>query len=72
MALLTDRTRLKAGLLQRYGTQLRQQGDRFTIQPVEDPDGLAERRAALCLLPLDLYLMMAEESSGLRDHGLFD
>ena len=69
---LTDRVRLKAGLPQRYGTQLELDDDRFVVQPVEEPEGLAERRAALCLLPLDLYLMASEEAYGLQDHGLLD
>jgi hypothetical protein len=73
VALLTDRARLHAGLPQRYGTQGELRGDHYAVrEPLEDPAGLDARRASLCLLPIDLYLMGMEEVYGLRDHGLFD
>jgi hypothetical protein len=71
VALLMDRVRAAAGLRQRYGMQPQLRDGRFVLgDDVEDPEGLAARRAEMCLLPMDLYLMMMEEMYGLRDHGL--
>lgn len=70
VALLTDRVRQRAGLRQRYGMQPELRDGRYVLGDVEDPEGLAARRAALCVLPVDLYLMLMEEMYGLRDHGM--
>ncbi len=72
VALLTDRARGHAGLPQLYGTQIELVGGRYAPVPIADPDGVDDRRAALCVMPLDLYLLLAEEGFGVRDHGLFD
>ena len=71
VAMLTDRVRAAAGLRQRYGMQPQLRDGRYVLgDDVEDPQGLAARRAEMCLLPMELYLMMMEEMYGLRDHGL--
>jgi hypothetical protein len=71
VAMLTDRVRAAAGLRQRYGMQPELRDGRYVLgDDVEDPEGIAARRAAKCVLPLDLYLMMMEELYGLRDHGM--
>lgn len=70
VALLTDRVRQAAGLRQRYGMQPVLRDGRYVMGDVEDPAGLAARRAELCVLPADVYLMVMEEMYGLRDHGI--
>ncbi|HEV3048969.1 MAG TPA: DUF6624 domain-containing protein [Longimicrobium sp.] len=71
VAMLADRVRAAAGLPQRYGMQPQLRDGRYVVgDDVEDPEGLAARRAEMCLLPMDLYLMAMEEMYGLRDHGL--
>jgi len=53
-AYLEDRVRVNAGRPQRFGTQstVTATGTR-RLHPVEDPDGLPDRRAAAGLAPLD-------------------
>ena len=53
LAMLTDRVLVRKGLPQRYGTQYRidpETGEKV-YEPIEDPEGLAERRAAIGLPP---------------------
>ncbi|HEX8393382.1 MAG TPA: DUF6624 domain-containing protein [Longimicrobium sp.] len=70
VAMLTDRVREAAGLRQRYGMQPVLRDGRYVMGDVEDPQGIAARRAELCVLPADVYLMVMEEMYGLRDHGI--
>ena len=52
-AYMEDRVRVNSGQGQRFGTQSTVTADgRRELFPVEDPDGLAERRAAVGLPPL--------------------
>ena len=53
LAMLTDRVLVRQGLPQRYGTQYRidpETGEEV-YEPIEDPEKLAERRAAIGLPP---------------------
>lgn len=53
-ALLEDRIRTLEGRLQRYGTQFDwDESGELSPLPVEDPDGIDERRRAIGLGPLD-------------------
>ena len=55
LAMLTDRILVRNDLPQRYGSQYRndpETGERVYL-PMEDPDGLDARRAAIGLPPLD-------------------
>lgn len=54
VALLTDRVRLAAGLPQRYGTQMDVVDGEAVLRPTE-PGDLDARRAAMCMVPLDVY-----------------
>jgi hypothetical protein len=58
LALLEDRVALREGRKQRYGTQLkwddRTQG--LALAPLEDPDHVDQRRQAMGLSPLGVYL----------------
>ncbi|WP_407547551.1 hypothetical protein QOM21_00870 [Streptomyces sp. Pv4-95] len=49
LAYLTDRVLVAAGKRQIYGTQYADDGNGLRPQPVHDPDGLDERRAAMGL-----------------------
>ncbi|MGV9703092.1 DUF6624 domain-containing protein [Streptomyces sp. NPDC003483] len=57
LAYLTDRVLVAAGEPQVYGTQYTDDGDgsNLRLQPIADPDGLDERRAALGLEPSTEY-----------------
>jgi hypothetical protein len=56
-ALLEDRMRVNSGLPQRYGTQIVAVRDGVPVPwPIEDPDQLDERRAAVGLEPWQLYV----------------
>jgi hypothetical protein len=56
LALLTDRVLRAQGKPQRYGTQFDgDPGEPPVMQPVEDPDGLDARRAAMHLMPITTY-----------------
>ena len=55
-ALLVDRTRILAGELQVYGSQFRvDDANVLRPCPVEDPDGLEARRAAMELPTMKVY-----------------
>lgn len=49
LAYLEDRVRMLRGELQLYGTQFIEKDETYEPWPIEDPDGLDERRAAICL-----------------------
>lgn len=66
MAMLEDRILVHEGSRQRYGTQLTIGPDGvWRFAAVEDAPGLAARRAAAGMPPLDLYVCLMEES-GMR------
>jgi hypothetical protein len=64
LALLTDRTRQADGKPQLYGTQLSIQEGRLVLDPIEDEGRVDERRAALGLPPLAVYLEQARAAFG--------
>lgn len=49
LAYLTDRVAVNRGRPQRYGTQWQEVGGEFVPQPIEDPERVDERRAAVGL-----------------------
>jgi hypothetical protein len=55
LAYLEDRVRVNAGQPQMYGTQFEGVGEGFGPAPIEEPDGLDERRAAVGLEPFAEY-----------------
>ena len=61
LAYLTDRVRLGEGRSQLYGTQLRHEwaGGELEPAPIEDPQHVDDRRAAVGLEPLALYLQQS-------------
>ncbi|MEM7261401.1 MAG: DUF6624 domain-containing protein [Planctomycetota bacterium] len=58
LAYLTDRVRVAAGDPQVYGTQVRVEAGKAQPYPLEDPDRVDERRAAVGLGPLSEYLKL--------------
>lgn len=58
LALLEDRVALKQGRKQIYGSQIihNPQTGKFSVQPLEDPDNVDKRRAAVGLPPLAEYV----------------
>ena len=64
-ALLYDRSQMRLGHPQRYGTQL--VGDlegELYLFPLEDPDHVEELRAAIKLFSLEMYLDLIEKQMG--------
>jgi hypothetical protein len=55
LAYLEDRVRVAAGQPQRYGTQFIDDGHGLRPRPIEDPDHLDQRRAAVGLGPFADY-----------------
>jgi hypothetical protein len=55
LAYLEDRVRVNAGRPQIYGTQYTTTATGFGPQPIEDPDGLDDRRASAGLPPMAEY-----------------
>jgi hypothetical protein len=55
LAYLEDRVRVNAGRPQLYGTQYTMTGEGFGPRPIEDPDGLDDRRADVGLPPMSEY-----------------
>jgi hypothetical protein len=69
IAYLTDRVRVNTGRKQLYGTQFWFEGGVFAPRPIEDPDGLAERRAEAGLIPMEQYLEhMRGHGDGTHEH----
>ena len=62
IAYLTDRTLVAEGKLQRYGTQCSRENGEATMNPVEDPDNLNNRRKALGLEPIEEYLEFVNQT----------
>lgn len=54
-ALLYDRVQIYRNLPQRFGSQGQCIEGRISLSPIEDPEGVDERRAALKLSPLEEY-----------------
>lgn len=52
LAYLEDRVRVNAGRAQRYGTRYGMTSSGFGSRPIEDPDGLHDRRAQVGLPPV--------------------
>lgn len=52
---LEDRVRVNSGRLQLFGTQFVDDGNGLEPQPIEDPAGLAARRAAAGMEPFEEY-----------------
>jgi hypothetical protein len=59
LAYLTDRLLVHEGKKQRYGTQVRATPEGVESFPVEDPEGLDERRTEVGLEPIQEYLREA-------------
>jgi hypothetical protein len=55
LAYLEDRVRMLRGELQLYGTQFVEKDGTYEPWPIEDPDGLDERRSAVSLGPFADY-----------------
>jgi hypothetical protein len=55
LAYLTDRVLVAEGRKQRYGTQVLSVGSDMWVQPIEEPDGLDQRRAEMGLEPFEEY-----------------
>lgn len=72
-AMLEDRIRVFEGRAQRYGTQL-QVGDDGTVYPypVDDPDGVEERRRAVGLEPLADRLAKAGRAPPPKDRAEYE
>lgn len=54
-AMLTDRLQVSAGKPQTYGTQFRRVNNQFVPDEIRDMGGLADRRKAMALMPIDDY-----------------
>ena len=61
-ALLIDRVLMHEDLPQRYGTQFKMVEGRWVLHPVEDEDGLEERRRSMGLPSMEEYIRMMEEA----------
>jgi len=65
VAFLTDRVLIHEGKPQRFGTQLHMEDGRLAPIPVEDPEGLDERRRSAGLAPIEDYVRETELAHGL-------
>jgi uncharacterized protein DUF6624 len=65
LAYLTDRVRVHEGKPQLYGTQFRIEGGVLVPEPLEDPERVDERRAAVGLGPLAEHYRQIEQGSGM-------
>lgn len=64
VAMLTDHVLTNEDEPQRYGTQFRILDGRLVAYPIDDPAGLAARRAAMGLPPMSDYMRALRESYG--------
>lgn len=72
-AMLEDRIRVFEGKAQRYGTQLAVDDDgMLSPLPIEDPEGVEERRRAVGLEPLAERLAKAERVPPPKDREAYD
>ena len=67
VAYLTDRVRMHEGKPQVYGTQFRRSNGHWEPYPIEDPDRVDERRAALGLPTLAEYKKQLMRFEGKSD-----
>jgi hypothetical protein len=61
LAYLTDRVLVGEGKKQIYGTQFKQEGDKFVPQPIEDEANVDRRRKEVGLPTLEEYRKLMEE-----------
>jgi hypothetical protein len=61
VAMLDDRVRMHQGLPQRYGMSFSMKDGCLVADPIEDQPGMAERRRAVGLPPMDEYMRKLEE-----------
>ncbi|HUF64855.1 MAG TPA: DUF6624 domain-containing protein [Gemmatimonadaceae bacterium] len=61
VAMLVDRVLVQEGKHQRYGTQFSIEGGELVMHPVEDEEGLDERRRQMQLAPMEEYRRLLEE-----------
>lgn len=59
VAMLVDRVLVRKGLPQRYGTQLHKNDGKSVVYPIEDPEHVDERRAAVDLIPASFCVYIA-------------
>lgn len=64
VALLTDRVLMNENEPQLYGTQFRLVDGKLVAYPIDDPAGLAARRAAMGLPPMSEYMRVLRETYG--------
>lgn len=64
IAYLTDRVLAAQGLPQRYGTQCSMNNGKATVNTVEDPENLNQRRAEVGLDTIEEYLKTVEKMYG--------
>ena len=60
-ALLYDRVMVGEGQLQRWGSQTKCVDGKAVLDPVEDPEGLDDRRRGLFMQPVEQYLNLMTE-----------
>ena len=63
-ALLFDRTQLRLGKKQRYGSQIHGGPDGLFVAPLEDPETVDERRREVGLGPLEEYMEYFQAQNG--------
>jgi hypothetical protein len=59
VALLEDRILVRKGLPQRYGTQLHKVEEKLVVYPIEDPEHVDDRRAAVGFFPASFCVYIA-------------
>lgn len=60
VAMLADRVAVHRGQPQRYGTQARIENGRIVMEPIADSEHVDQRRAALGLPPLSVYVRVLD------------
>ncbi len=66
---LTDRVREAEGKPQLYGTQLHVENGKLVVDPLEDPEGVDERREKLGLSSMEDYVEQVRKAYGLAGGG---
>ncbi len=66
VAYLSDRVRDGDGKRQRYGTQLKEIDGKLVLKEVEDPTKLNRRREELGMMPIEVYLIIANSNHQFR------